>query len=158
FADVKTGNESLKVFLENLEVVKGKGEKLLNKKGNVKPENIIVVTKSSNMEYFRGVEGAAVIAAVDDRDFPEMAYLPLLEVILFAIGKYLKWDEDMLREHYSRIPNVLSMKDLSREDYERLFRKDLRSMVIRLIPDAAEFDTQELVGMMERIRDILRKA
>ncbi|MFH1665220.1 MAG: hypothetical protein ABIA77_03635, partial [Candidatus Omnitrophota bacterium] len=47
FADVKTGNESLKVFLENLEVVKGKGEKLLNKKGNVKPENIIVVTKSS---------------------------------------------------------------------------------------------------------------
>ncbi|MCK4852298.1 MAG: helix-turn-helix transcriptional regulator, partial [Candidatus Omnitrophica bacterium] len=157
-AAVKDNNKALERFLKNLEIIKGEGRDLLNKKGAVRPENVIVVTRSSNMGYFKSIEGRAVIAAIDDRDFPETAYLPLLEVTLFAIGKYLGWDEDMLREHYENIPNVIPLKSLGERDYRGLFARDMKNMVIRLIPDAARFDTKELVEMMARIRDILRKA
>jgi len=78
----------------------------------------------------------------------------LLEVVLFAIGKYMEWDEDTLREHYRNIPNAAPIEDVD----SKLFKRDMRNVVIRLIPDATEFNTQELVDMMERIRDILSKA
>ncbi|MEA3488794.1 MAG: diguanylate cyclase [Candidatus Omnitrophota bacterium] len=158
FANVKDNNKALRRFLGNLEIRKGKAGDLLNKKGAVRAENIIVVTKSSNMKHFKSIEGRAVIAAVDDRDFPGNAYLPFLEVTLFAIGKYLGWDESMLREHYANIPNVVPVKSLSERDYKGLFGRDMKNVIIKLIPDAGAFDTEELVRTMARIRDILRKA
>ncbi|RKY43125.1 MAG: hypothetical protein DRP85_00370 [Candidatus Makaraimicrobium thalassicum] len=158
-AAVKSNNNDLKRFLKNLEIVKGKGRELLNKRGTEKAENIIVVTKSSNVGYFKSLEGSAVIAAVDDKEFPNTAYLPLLEVTLFAIGKHLGWSGDVLLEHYRNIPNAVPAEELSEKDFNRLFRTDMRNMVIRLIPDAARFDTEkELVEMMARVRKILTKA
>ncbi len=152
--DVENNNGDLKTFLANLEIRRAKGKDLLNKKGNVKDENVIVVTSKSNLTYFKSIEDKAVIAAIDDENFPESAYFPLLEVVLFAIGKYMEWDEDTLREHYGNIPNAAPIEDVD----SKLFKRDMRNVVIKLIPDATEFNTRELVDMMERIRDILSKA
>ncbi|MEA3489531.1 MAG: helix-turn-helix domain-containing protein [Candidatus Omnitrophota bacterium] len=157
-AAVKNNNEDLRRFLRNLEIVRGRGRDILNKKGSVKAENVIVVTRYSNRKYFNSMKGRAVIAAIDDNDFSKSAYLPLLEVTLFAIGKYLGWDESMLRRHYENIPNAVSVNDLNKEDYNGLFDPGAKDMVIRLVPNAAAFDTRELVEMIERIRDLLRKA
>ncbi|MCK4463260.1 MAG: hypothetical protein KAU58_03010, partial [Candidatus Omnitrophica bacterium] len=54
--DIESNNADLKRFLKNLRIVKGKGKNLLNKKGTAKAENIIVVTKSSNVEYFESIK------------------------------------------------------------------------------------------------------
>jgi hypothetical protein len=90
--------------------------------------------------------------------FSGNAYLPLLEIMLFAIGKHLGWDEETLRKHYEMIPNVMSMANLGFEEQTLLFGADRRIMVIKLIPDAAEFDKQELRDLMDNIRIMLARA
>ncbi|MCK4462738.1 MAG: hypothetical protein KAU58_00315, partial [Candidatus Omnitrophica bacterium] len=95
----------------------------------------------------------------DDKDFPKTAYLPLLEVTLFAIGKYLKWDEGILLEFYkNNIPNVIPVNNLSEEDYNKLFKRDMKKIIIKFIPDAVKFDIEELTEMMACVMEILRKA
>ncbi|MFH1664719.1 MAG: hypothetical protein ABIA77_01070 [Candidatus Omnitrophota bacterium] len=157
-ADIKDNNKETAMFLKNLEIVKGRGKGLLNKTGGAKAENIIVITKDANMAYFEKVRGRAVIAAIDDTGFPEDAYFPLLEVALLAIGKYLRWDKDMLIKHYARIPNVVPLEDLDEKDHAWLSERDARDMVIKLVPDAAVLNTADFVETMARIRDILSKA
>jgi len=166
-ANVEGNNKHLLYFLENLEIVKGKGRELLSKKGNIKDEDIIVVTRSENMEYFEDqLNKKAIIAAIDRGNFPEDAYMPLLEVTLFAIGKYMGMEKEDLMKYYSKIPNATALQDLdsidmdelSKGKYTGLFEEDMRSFVIKLIPDAVEFDEGELVDMMGIIRDVLSKA
>ncbi|MGB2650920.1 MAG: hypothetical protein WBD00_01820 [Candidatus Omnitrophota bacterium] len=163
---IEGNNDDLERFFKNLEIIKGEGGTLARRvanitdpsKGKVAPENLIVITRSENTKYYQGLEGQATIAAVDDNEFSGSAYLPLLEIMLFAVGKYLNWDEATLKKHYQMIPNVVSSADLSAEDYAMLFGKDKGLMVIRLIPNATEFDKNELRELMDSIRTMLARA
>ncbi|MGB2600650.1 MAG: hypothetical protein WBD00_01830 [Candidatus Omnitrophota bacterium] len=159
-------NEDLKRFFKDLEIIKGEGRVLAQRvanltdpdRGSVDPENLIVVTKKDNMSFYSGFEGRATIAGVNDAGFPKTAYLPLLEVVLFAIGKHLGWDRGTLIKYYETIPNVISYEKLAAEDRGMLFGKERASLVIRLIPDAGQFATQELRTIMDNIRTMLARA
>ena len=163
---LKDNNEDLKRFLDNLHVIKGTGRDLslrLNNvtdpsRGSAKKEDVIIVTKDSNAEHFRDFKGAATMAVVDDGAFPETAYLPLLEIMLFAISKHLGWDKKALLKYYGMIPNVVSVEDLNPGDYAGLFGGDERLLVIRLVPDAVQFDKEELREMMDSIKVMLARA
>jgi len=158
---IEDNNEELFLFLKDkLEIRSGSREEFIKKKGKVKPENIIVVTNETNFEdgYFSSIEGSGIITAINDTGFSEEAYFPLVGATLFAIGKYLKWDEKTLRKFYKKIPNAISITDLSNEEYANLFGKDSKSMIINLIPEATEFDVNEHVEIIECVRDILSKA
>jgi len=158
---VEDNNSELSLFLKNkLEIRIGGKEEFIKKKGNVKAENIIVVTNKANFEsgYFASINGSGIITAIDDTGFSKDAYIPLLGATLFALGKYLNWDESTLKKYYKKIPNAISIEDLSDEECANLFGKDSKSVIVNLIPDAVDFDSQEHVEMIERVRDILSKA
>ncbi|MFH1846361.1 MAG: carbamoyltransferase C-terminal domain-containing protein [Candidatus Omnitrophota bacterium] len=158
-ANIEGNNEYLRSFLKNLEIVVGKGKDLIKKKGKVKDENVIVVTTKENMQYFdEALYGKAVIAAIDRKDFPKTAYLPLLEVTLFAIGKYLGWNENKIKQHYMNIPNTIPLEMMESANINDLFDANKRTFIIKLIPNAIAFEKNELVEMMMNIRKSLRNA
>lgn len=163
---IEHNNEDIRRFFRNLEIVKGQGSNLAARvsqitdprKGSVKPENLIVITTGDNLEYYRSFEGRATLAGIDDRAFPETAYLPLLEVTLFAVGKYLGWDDKTLRKYYAMIPNVISLDRLEDGEIQALFGKDTKTLIIRLIPDAVTFNKAELRELIDSIKTILTRA
>ena len=163
---IDENNADLKRFFRDLEVVKADAGSLARRinnltdpeRGSVKPENVIVITKSSDIGLFAAVEGKATIAGIDDASFPGTAYLPLLEIMLFAVGKHLGWDEAALRKYYEMIPNVISSYEMPPEEMAELFSPDRKTLVIRLIPDAEIFEKEELRELMDGIRTILARA
>lgn len=163
---LEENNADLKRFFKDLEVVKGDAGSLARRinnltdpeRGSVRPENVIVVTKSSDIGLFAAVEGKATIAGIDDASFPGTAYLPLLEIMLFAVGKHLGWDEAALRKYYEMIPNVVPSHEMPPEEMAGLFSPDQKTLVIRLIPDAEIFEKEELRELMDGIRTMLARA
>ncbi|MBD3426652.1 MAG: hypothetical protein GF409_05430 [Candidatus Omnitrophica bacterium] len=158
-------NEDLERFFKNLEIIKGEGRNLARRvsnitdpsKGAVDPDNLIVITSNKNTAYYSSFQGRSVIAGIDDSEFPEAAYLPLLDIMLFAIGKYLQWDPETLKRNYRMIPNVVSSRDLSAEECRMLFGSD-RMVVIKLVPDAEELDKERLRDLMDSIKTMLARA
>ena len=166
FPDVKDNNKSLKLFLKNLEIVKGEGESLAQRlknitdssKGDVKAENVLIIAKSGNLEHFKSFNGKSIITGIDDSVFAKTGYLPLPEIMLFTVGRYLGWDENTMRQHYAMIPNVIAEGDLTEEDYDLIFGKGNRTMIIRLIPDAEALGVNELRDLMNSIKIMLARA
>ncbi len=170
FTGVKMNNKEIKRFSEEVEIRQGKPSEYLAKKGKVKDENFIVVTTKGNLRHYSALEGRSVVVALDDANgkFPETAYLPVLEVTCFAIGKYMAtrfkdWDEATLREYYRYIPNVvyadsLDGADLNERYWKDLFSRDVKEMVIKLIPDAERLDVDKHVEMLGRLRAFLKQA
>jgi len=87
----------------------------------------------------------------------DTAYLPLLEVTLFTIGKFLGWDRETLMRHYEMIPNVLSLGELEEGDMS-LFDPANRSLVFRIIPDALKFGPEIHRELTDTIRMMLAQA
>ncbi len=164
--ELEKNNEDLEKFFRNLVIVKDKGAKLAERicritdpsGGSVKPENVIVITKFDHLHLYEKLEWRSTVAAVDDTGFPGTAYLPLLEVLLFAIGKHIGWSEKSLREYYGNIPNVISLDNMDLADQGILFGGDRRLLVIRLIPEATRFDRQEIREIFENIKVMLAQA
>ncbi|MFH1846626.1 MAG: tetratricopeptide repeat protein [Candidatus Omnitrophota bacterium] len=159
--NIKNNNDELKMFLEDLEIRSGRGKELLKKTGKIKPENVILITKKTSVDqgYFSSLENKAIIAEIDDSTpFSKRIYLPIVEVALFAMGKYLNWDQAMLKEHYANIPNAVKINDLNIDENDRLFNPRMKNFVIRIIPDAAKFSSEELVEIIQRLKHILSKA
>ncbi|MFQ5952763.1 MAG: protein kinase, partial [Candidatus Omnitrophota bacterium] len=161
---VRFNNEELLQFLENLFIISDDSENLVKRlrnikgrdgKEGVKPENIIVVTTSTKMDLYESL-GDVTITGIDKSGFPETAYMPLLEIILFALTRYMAtkrtdFSEEMLRKYYELIPNVTLIKDLAKADYENIFiKRQVKRFVIRLIPDAVP-----LGGQIEDLRENL---
>jgi hypothetical protein len=117
-----------------------------------------VITRLYNLIDFKDLGGRSMLAVIDDRDFPETGYIPLLEVMLFSVGKYLGWDTATLKKYYATIPNVVSAETLDGETLNSLFGKDKRILVIKLIPDAIKFDEDELRSLMDTVRATLTNA
>ncbi len=68
------------------------------------------------------------------------------------------WDEAALKKYYAMIPNVIASGSLKEDDYKSLFGGDNKSLIMRLVPDATEFDKEDLRKMMDRVRELLAKA
>ncbi|MBU0682815.1 MAG: class I SAM-dependent methyltransferase [Candidatus Omnitrophica bacterium] len=159
---IKNNNKSLFEFLNGkLEVRSGTKEEFAAKKGKVKAKNIIVVTTKANYVggYFSSIEGDGIITAIDDTDFSKKAYLPLVETVFFAVGKYLNWNEEKLCRWYEKIPNATLINDLSGTEYNNLFNGNAKSIIVRLIPNAVKFKTEDKhAETIRHVRDILSKA
>ncbi|MGB2630889.1 MAG: hypothetical protein WBD17_06675, partial [Candidatus Omnitrophota bacterium] len=164
---IKKNNDELSLFLNNLEIIPGKGKSLADRvegisseggKGKVRPENIIVVTTGANAAFYKDMDSSTVVG-VDNKTFPAEAYMPLLEIMLFAITKHLASArpgecEDELLKYYKLIPNVILASHLMNDEYEDLFiNKDAKVFIIRLIPDAVP-----LSGEIEELRESLMVA
>ena len=160
-ATLDDNNEELKRFLKNIVVYKANGRNLALKidnitsreKGSVKPENIIVITKGSNMGLYKKVEGKATIAGIDDKT--KNAYIPLIAVLALAVSKHLGWKTTSFKEQYDLIHNAVKWDDLDELDRQALLDDDKKTFVIRLIPNAEAVDTTHL---LTKIRGILTQA
>ncbi|MDP8299690.1 MAG: tetratricopeptide repeat protein [Candidatus Tantalella remota] len=160
---IDNNNSDLKRFLRDLVRINGKGEDLARRIGNitdpktgsVDPADVIVITRKDNIDLFGTI---STVVGIDDTGFSETSYLPLLEVTLFAIGKHLGWSKEDLLRYYNMIPNVIAAEDLSFQDYTALFEGEMRTLIIRLIPDAVEFRKGELRELWEGIRTMLARA
>lgn len=165
-SSLEGNNDDLKRFFGSLVIIKGEGAALAARignltdpeKGSVDPKNVIVITKDDNVELYGSVEGRGVIAGIEDGGFSKAAYMPLLEIMLFAVGKNLGWDEKTLKKHYAMIPNVTAAEKLSPEDIAALFGPDRKTLVIRLIPDAVEFNDKEFMEMIRGLKVMLARA
>ena len=162
-------NKELEVFLDNLRIVGGKGESLARRvkdlstlsesgKGKIDPDNIIVLTTSTGISNYEALEGISTIAGVDNTNFSEEAYFPLIEIMLFTIGKHLGWSEEVLRNRYALIPNAFALSDLDESDIKAALGKNIRTFIVRLIPDAVPFDEFERQELMETIHTVLAQA
>ncbi|MBD3426654.1 MAG: hypothetical protein GF409_05440 [Candidatus Omnitrophica bacterium] len=164
--DLEKNNKDLERFFRDLEIIKGEGGILARRvesltdpeKGSVDPENLIVLTSKNNLEYYDRFEGRATLAGIDSSDLPEGAYLPVLETMLFAIGRHLGWDRQTLMECYRTIPNVISYDELSMIERDLLFGETRSAMVLRLIPDATSLGIERLRDIMENIKLMLARA
>ena len=78
--------------------------------------------------------------------------------MLFAVGKNLGWDEKTLKKHYAMIPNVLAPEKLSPQELAALFGPDRKTLVIKLIPDAVEFNDKEFMEMIRGLKVMLARA
>jgi len=158
FSGLRDNNGYLKRFLKNLVICKGEGKELALKVGSskIKPENIIVITKAANMDYFDSVKGRATIAGIDDKNFPETAYLPLLEVMLFAVSRHLGWDGS-LEEYYGMMYNAVPWKNLPEKERANLLDIGEKTFVIKLIPNARVFG-KDIQPILRQIKTILSQA
>ncbi len=166
---IKKNNDELKKFLENVTIMTGCGDdlaeriqkKIDKKKDGADPKDVIVIAMHDNAKYFEALEAkGATLATIDDSklDTYNNAYYPVVEVILFTVGKYIGWEPARLLEFYNTIPNVVYSEDLSAEEYMNLFQDYTGRLVMRLIPDATAFDTKELKEIMDAIRTMLTRA
>ncbi|MGB3241973.1 MAG: serine/threonine-protein kinase, partial [Candidatus Omnitrophota bacterium] len=153
----------LGLFLRNLEIIKGRGKDFSEriKHLDIKDENLIVITPHA--EYYDNLSRATV-AEVERSGFPKGAYIPLLEIALFAVAKHLASKEDSiiksedLQKYYRMIPNVILADDLGKAEYKRLFRDgSAKRFIIRLIPDAVPF-TDEVQELRDSLMAALRRA
>ena len=162
-------NKELEVFLDNLRIIGGRGEGLAQRvkalstlsssgRGKIKPDNIIVLTTASGTQNYSEFDGVSTIAGIDNSSFSQEAYFPLIEIMFFTIGKHLGWSSEVLRERYSLIPNVFALSDLNEDEIKAAFSKDIRTFIIRLIPDAVPFDEFERQELMETINTVLAQA
>ena len=158
-AAIKGNNPELACFLNNLEIIPVRGSGVGRGQRFREDQNIIAVTKTSNKDRFESINSEVLVAAVKEEDFPEGGYLPLLEISLFAIGKYLDLDPALLRRYYENIPQVKTLQELTEDgEFSGIFDADVRSFVIQL-PHARNFNaSKDLVETMEIIRGLLQKA
>ncbi|MCK5450937.1 MAG: UPF0489 family protein [Candidatus Omnitrophica bacterium] len=167
FQRISNNNKELNGFLKNIEIIVKPGEDIAKTAGNIttrgkiNPNNIIVLTKGSNVNIFNSVEGLAgnaVITAVDDAENGEYNYLPVSELLLYSLSRYLRWGEDMMTVCYSKIPNAVPLEKLTPEEREDIIGVYKKTIVIKLIPDAVKFVDNDAVEIHECIEAILRNA
>ncbi|MBD3379773.1 MAG: hypothetical protein GF408_04855 [Candidatus Omnitrophica bacterium] len=165
FPRLEDNNEDLKRFLNNVEFIKGEGAALARRlcnitdgqKGKVLPEDLIILTTRENMDDFGRFRGAATITGIDDSLLGGTSYIPVTQVLLFALAKHLGWDPETLKKYYTGIVSAADPETLRPEEIEALFG-DRKTFVIRLIPDAVEFDEEELREIIEAERVMLARA
>ena len=161
-SEVDDNNTEIRYFLKDLVRISGDTGELVQRvrnltdpeKGSVNPEDVIVITKSDSMRLFNE---SSTVVGINDEGFPATSYLPLLEIVLFSIGKHLGWDQQTLSEYYEMIPNVIPIEDLGKLDRQILF-DSTQAFIIKLIPDAVAFDENEIKRIMERVKIILESA
>lgn len=156
-------NADLKRFLKNLIIVKGEGSGLAQRitaltsqeKNPVKPENVIVITKGMSVNLYGELLGKATIAGIEDQKCTRGVYIPLLEIMLFVVGKHLGWSPEVLRDYYNTIPNLNALLD---EEALILFGNDSKTLLFKFIPSAQAFEGKILQDLMSAIRGMLTRA
>ncbi len=157
--NIKNNNTELTRFLERLEIIRFEKEKFKTKKGNINPENMIIITKKSNLAFFNDVQDKALIGAFDDTaTFRKNAYIPIPEVLVFLLGRYLKKDISTLLKYYKNIPNIIPLKQLTSDEYKNIFSEQMKHIIIKIAPNAVAFDTSEQTKIRAHMITIIKNA
>ncbi|MFH1846121.1 MAG: hypothetical protein ABH869_01025 [Candidatus Omnitrophota bacterium] len=153
----------LNKILKNIEIIKVNGAELGNRldiltksETGIKKENIIIIAKKTNKNYFTGYDSVSTIAYIDDSELSKEDLLPLPEITLFAIAKHLGWSADKLEHLYACILNAESVNSLA--EFTEKFGKDKTSFIVKIIPKAVRFDMQELKEVVDQMVRILKYA
>ncbi|MBD3295769.1 MAG: hypothetical protein GF392_00180 [Candidatus Omnitrophica bacterium] len=116
-------------------------------------ENIVIITRKSEIARFTGFSGSSVITAVDDAEFTTEWYYPLPQVVLFSLARTLRYDRENLLRCYHDIPNVAELSDdriwsMCRDDRSGQYRP---TVVIRLVPGAVRMEDKDIYRDIARI-------
>ena len=173
--EIHGNNGDIKVILKNLNIIDGKGKDLVQRikamttRGNLKKENVIMLTTESNLENCQDFKEQAFITAVDELNLSgekEFDYYPLVELTFFAILRALAYDKDRIKKYqdrlwrwYGQIPNIekLSFTDLMKLCFDKDGNPE-RTIILKLIPNAKKFEHDELEELYRRIQEFIRKA
>lgn len=161
-------DEKLKTILQNLIIIKGRGEKLADevleyteagKDGiKVKMSNVIMITEDSNKEKCQGFEQEAIITYVDDSRIDMMGYYPMVEVTLFTLAKALhyrgvsKYDAGKLISLYRSV----NVEELSEGQIQTLYID--KKVVTIILKPAEPFEYDELHHIYKTISTFLQAA
>ena len=145
-------------FLKDVVVRTGKGSELskdlgsLVEKGGVRKEDITIITNSKNVANFSSFEGASTITGLDDEEMTDGFYYPLVEVVLFSIGKTLNYKKKELIRLYNKIPNIvrLSDEDIWNMCWDEKTKTYRTTMVLRLIPGAVKVPDKGIYKEIQR--------
>jgi phosphomannomutase len=116
---------------------------------------VVIITRNIDIEEKRysAVQGRAVIAGIEDRgDIVSQSYLPVLETISIALGIAYGKDYEAIKSIY----DIITEDDvtLSPDQYEQI----LTGRIIRIIPRARAFNTDDLRALYQRALEILIRA
>ncbi|KJJ84244.1 secreted protein [Candidatus Omnitrophus magneticus] len=156
---IKHNNNEISMFLKNLEITKGKLERVNQNNGSIPLSNIIVIADSNNIDKIQNTDKFGLFAGIDTSEYKNgNYYFPLPEIILFATAKYLSRDEKLLYEYYNNIPYSMSIEKMSSDELTNLFKNKTARFVIKLIPPARPFDTAIFSDIIAHVKDVLSKA
>lgn len=151
-------NDQLGNFLRNVVIRQGKGEALasdlasLVDRGGMKKEDIIVITNSVNLEYFKEFEGAATITAIDDRQMTDEFYYPLVEITLFSIARAIGYSREDLMRCYKDIPNTAALSDEAILDmcWDAAAKSPRATIILQLVPSAVRVEDKGIYRELGR--------
>ncbi len=173
--EIHGNNGDIKVILKNLNIIDGKGKDLVQRikamttRGNLKKENVIMLTTESNLDNCSDFKEQAFITALDDSRLSgekEFDYYPLVELTFFAVLRALAYDKGRIKKYqeqlwkwYKQIPNVekLNFVDLMKLCFDE-DDSPKRTIILKLIPNAKKFEYDELEELYRRIQEFIRKA
>ncbi len=155
-------DDQLGRFLQNVVIRHGRGGVLarnldaLVEKGDVKKENIVIITSEANLkEHFSGFDGISTITGIDDKELTDDFYYPLIEIVLFTLARTLRYDRKDLVRCYRNIVNCLDLDDdtIWQMCWDPAANSYKTTMMIRLIPGAARIPGDR--GVYHEIRQYI---
>ncbi|MFH1877452.1 MAG: hypothetical protein ABH883_01415 [Candidatus Omnitrophota bacterium] len=160
FENIKYTNKFLSPEIENIEVKGCTTEQILRQLEKGDQNNSIIFTDKEKIFRFDKVKGKPVIAGIEKSDkISGDFYLPLIEIVYFALARYLNMHTDKLYEYYKRIPNAPSLENLSIDEYKSLFFDEQgKVFVIKILPEASKYETNLLVEIVSWITLFLKQA
>lgn len=153
-------NDELGNYLRDKVVVRrGNGRALatsinsLVERGDVKRENVIVITKASSLSCFEELIESATITAVDDAQLSGEFYYPLVEITLFTLARAIGYDRDRLIKCYRGIPNTTDMSDQAIADicWNARTNSPMKTLILKLIPGAVKAEDKGIYREIDRI-------
>ena len=159
FCSLKENNSALNKFLERLEIIRFKKEEFIKKSKGILPENMIIITKKSNIDIFESVNKQAVVGAFeDDVPFEKSGYVPIIEFLVFLLAKYLQKSELILKKCYQSIPNIKPLSELTSSEYKRIFSDYIKDVIVNVVPNAAFLNANEQIEIRTQMVGIIKCA
>ncbi|MFH1836641.1 MAG: hypothetical protein ABH862_00820 [Candidatus Omnitrophota bacterium] len=143
----RSGDPLLKRWLKNIVIHPGEvnAEELryLEDKKYVRKEDMIIITRTADLECLKPYEGISVITKVDDADLEPSSYYPLPEIVLFSLAraKVLNFTQEDLVGFYHLITNIekLNEKEIMDLCWDKKTNTFKNTIIIKLgIPDAEQ--------------------
>jgi len=165
---VNGNNEDVKKILKKLTVAGRKDKGVVERRmarGALKSENVIIVTDNLRLEDFAKFTNSLITAlglsglnAKEKFDW-EKYYYPYVEAAFFSVIRVLGRDINDLLKWYNAIPNVKKLNEI--ELAKMCFDADgnlRKAVVLELMPEAANFDPDDLQRLYEKIQKFIRNA
>jgi hypothetical protein len=145
---LKTEKSKYAKILKNVRVKKfrcGTAAKQLKKDINGSGK-VIVFARARDRKHISNLEKKVSMVYLDDEDFPENAYYPLLEAVVIALSEYVPGGS---KAGFSGFLSELNISSLEKREGYLLFK---------LLPGARQFPRDELILKYDELRRMLSAA